>query len=549
MSLASVSKIIHKLPNYSERIAKLEGELLPANIFTLLEEAAAEVPDEIAWDFFEEGEKISYKELVSLVNRLSNGLLAIGVKFGTRVGVMLPNIGAMPTTWLALARIGAVMVPINTRYTLREVQYALDNSDAKYIVIDDKLLGEFDKTESVANAFSQKIIVVGGQSSTHLIWQKLIDDSTTEVVDRPLAPQLDDVVNIQFTSGTTGLPKGCILTHRYWLTLAKVQSQSDGLPYKRFLAPNPFFYMTPQWLLLAAFYQRGTLYVAARKSARKFMGWVSTYKINYCLFDEIIYRQPPSPFDGAHELMKIWAFSHNKENHRDLEERFQVKARDGFGMTELGVALMMPIERDEMVGAGSVGVPTAFRECRVADPDGNELPAGEIGELQVRGPGIFTGYYENEEATQAAFSGSWFRTGDLVRRDEQGYFYFVGRFKDMIRRSGENIAALEVEQVVNDILGIEESAAVAVPDSDRGEEVKLFVVLKPGMTKERLSPSAIVAACAGELAVFKRPRYIEYHPMPLPRSATGTKIIKSQLPKDISGPGRVCWDMKEERWL
>ena len=171
-----------------------------------------------------------------------------------------------------------------------------------------------------------------------------------------------------------------------------------------------------------------------------------------------------------------------RDLHARIEQRFDVVAREAFGMTEVGPARFMPIEATDMVGSGACGVPSPFRECKVIDGSGNEVAPGEVGELCIRGRGILLGYYNNPSATESAFLDGWFRTGDAFRRDERGYFYIQGRYKDMIRRSAErNIAAREVEAVLNGLNEVGESAAVPVPDAIRGEEVKAYIVLREGV--------------------------------------------------------------------
>lgn len=544
-----VDAFLRTLPRVEERIRLIEQEPLPRNIYALLEQACSAAPDEIAWCFFEQDDLVTYRALVARVNRLANGLASMGLRHGSRVAVMLPNIPAMPTSWLALTRMGASMVPVNTRYTARELQYLLDDSEADCLIIHQDFLSILQDVTLTSPQLRQRIVVVGGAAAQgYVSWQDLLDKSDEHF--RPeVEPQLDDIANIQFTSGTTGLPKGCLLTHRYWLICAKVHARGDFLPFKRFMTHAPFFYMTSQWMLLSAFYQTGTVYVANRPSASRFIGWASKYRINFSLFDESIYRQPPSPLDRANEFMRVNIYGHTKENNRDMEQRFGFKAREGFGMTEVGAALSMPIEADDMVGSGSMGIPMAFRECRIADEQGNTLPRGQIGELLIRGPGLFKGYYRKPEATAAAFHGDWFRSGDLAWQDERGYFYFVGRQKDMIRRSGENISGREVEQVVNEIPGVVESAAVPVRDPERGEEVKVYVVLKEGMTSKDLPPEQIIALCAKSLAVFKLPRYLEYRTKPLPRTPSGTKLVKSDLLKEKPDLLSGCWDRVQGRWL
>jgi crotonobetaine/carnitine-CoA ligase len=533
------------VPPWPERRAQIENEPLPASVTALLDEAATAAPERIALDFFEDNEEISYASLRSRVNRLANGMARRGMRRGSHVGVMLPNISALPIAWLALARIGAVMVPMNIAYTPRELDYVVNDGDVDWLVIDkeylETLAGMAQRPERLTD---QRIIVVGGAAPGHLAWGDLVTGESDEVAANPAAA-LDDLLNIQYTSGTTGFPKGCMLSHRYWLTIAKVNARRDGRRFERLLAATPFFYMDPQWIMLMAFYQRATLFVARRQSASRFMEWVREYRINFCLFPQIVFKQPPSPLDRDNEIVRVNVYGLHKEIHAALEERFDLIAREAFGMTEIGSGLFVPIEATDMVGSGSCGTPSPFREVRIADPDGNTVPPGEIGELVVRGPGILQGYYNKPEATKAAFFGDWFRTGDLFRQDERGYFFIVGRVKDMIRRAGENISAREVESVLCALPEIAEAAAVPVQDATRGEEVKACIVLQPGLTREAVSPERILSHCAEGLARFKVPRYIEYVD-DLPKTASG-KIAKHLL-KDAADPLAGCFDRVEGRW-
>ena len=543
MSRADVLAI--RVPPWPERRRQIESEPLPPSIAALLDEAAAAVPDRIALDFFENGEQLSYEALRRLVNRLANGMARRGIGRGSHVGVMLPNVSALPATWLALARLGAVMVPMNTAYTPREMDYVVVDGEVEWLVIDHACLPTLaGMTQRPARLTDERVVVVGARAAGRLAWGDLASGESNEFKGAATAG-LDDLLNIQYTSGTTGFPKGCMLSQRYWLTIGKVNARRDGRIYERLLSATPFFYMDPQWMMLMAFYQRATLYVARRQSASKFMDWVRRYRINFCLFPEIVFKQPPSPHDRDNEIVRVNVYGLHKENHAALEERFGFVAREAFGMTEIGSGLFMPIEATDMVGSGSCGMPSPFREARVADLDGNTVPVGEVGELLVRGPGILQGYYNKPEATKAAFHGDWFRTGDLFRQDERGYFYIVGRLKEMIRRAGENIAAREIESVLCALADIAEAAAVPVPDETRGEEVKACIVLQPGASRDRVSPQSIIAHCEKGLARFKVPRYIEYLGE-LPKTASG-KIAKHIL-KGVADPIAGCFDRVEGRW-
>jgi crotonobetaine/carnitine-CoA ligase len=208
--------------------------------------------------------------------------------------------------------------------------------------------------------------------------------------------------------------------------------------------------------------------------------------------------------------------------------------------------MFMPIEATDMVGSGSCGVPVPFRECRIVDAQDQPVVTGQVGELCVRGPGIMLGYYNNPEATRTALRGGWFHTGDLFRQDDRGYFYIVGRQKDMIRRSSENIAAREVEAVLNSIPAVLESAAVPVPDEVRGEEVKAYVVLRDVGRGHDEALEEIIKGCQVQLARFKVPRYFSFR-TDLPKTASLKVAKQSLLASALDGAERTydrvagCW--------
>ncbi|MEX0758553.1 MAG: AMP-binding protein, partial [Tistlia sp.] len=356
----------------------------------------------------------------------------------------------------------------------------------------------------------------------------------------------EDLLNIQYTSGTTGFPKGCMLRHSYWIGTGKVAARRDGIVLKNIFANQPFYYMDPQWMTLLAAYQRGTLFAVLKPSGSRFMERVRRFAIHFCIFPEVVYKQPPRPDDSDNAIRRANIYGVRREIHADLERRFNLVAREAFGMTEVGTTLFVPIEATEMVGEGSCGRPAAFRRCRIVDDEGRDVPEGEVGELVVAGFNILLGYYKKPEATAEAFFGEWFRTGDLFRRDARGYYYIVGRKKDMIRRSGENIAAREVESVLLEMPEIQDAAVIGVKDPDRGEEVKALVILAPGHDRDSVPPERILAHAARRLARFKVPRYLAYRDS-FPRTPS-MKIRKGELRSESDDLRAGAWDAVEGVW-
>ncbi|BBK45336.1 AMP-binding protein [Allostella vacuolata] len=537
------SVLAEPVPPADERRRRIEAEPLPANLGALLDAAARDAPDRTVLEFFEDGTRCTFAELRAAVNRLADGLAGVGVGRGMHVAVMLPNVLAFPITWLALARLGAVMVPMNPAYTQREIAYLVEDGDVDWVIVDHTRLNGF--AALPGRLQRDRIVVLGDAVPGHVRWDDLQSIGRADFV--PSQPAgTDDLLNIQYTSGTTGLPKGCMLTQRYWLTAGLVNARRDGRVYDRLLASTPFFYMDPQWLLVMALYQRATLFVARRQSASRFMAWVREHGIRFTLLPAVVLKQPVDPREREHRLVRVNVYGLPREDHAPLEERFDCIAREAYGMTEIGSGMFMPIEAQDMVGSGSCGIPSPFREARIVDPDGRPVAPGEAGELEIRGPGMLAGYYKKPEATAAAFRDGWFRTGDLFRQDERGYFFIVGRLKDMIRRAGENIAAREIEAVLSGLPEVVEAAAVPVPDPTRGEEVMAYVVLQPGLDRGAVPPARILDHCAANLAPFKVPRYLAYRDA-FPKTPSD-KIAKRLLAETGTDQRLGSWDRVEGRW-
>jgi acyl-CoA synthetase (AMP-forming)/AMP-acid ligase II len=459
---------------------------------------------------------------------------------------MMWNCEEFALTWLALARQQAVMVPINATYTAREIDYVLETSDACFFVIDAEFLPRLEELPALRVDRDHIVVVNGAAPHGSRGWNALLEAARERrACDVPR--RRDNLIGLQYTSGTTGFSKACMLTHDYWLILAHTSTQFFGTPLSRFYVGSSLFYMVGQRILLNAMVSGGCAIVPRKSGAKRFMRDVAAHECDYCALFDMVYKQPPSPHD-AHNALKIATiFAFSPAHHRDFEQRFDVRGQEYYGMTEIGGAAYMPANAlERMSGSGSCGIAAPFRELKVADETGQAVAPGVCGELMVRGRGLFKGYYKRPDATAESYLDGWFRTGDIARRDEDGYFYIVGRMKDMVRRNGENIAAREVESVLRSMPEIQDAAVIAVPDPYHEEEVKAYIQLAPGATAEVITPQRIVDYCRPLLAAFKLPRYVEYRDsLPLTDSQrVQKKVLRTEKPDLRVG----AYDLKEHCW-
>ena len=535
------------LKDWARLREEVESLPLARSLGQFLDEAAAREPDKVFLHFFQQDEKYTYREISEQSDRLASSLCGLGVRKGAHVALMIPNGPAFIVSWFALAKIGAVMVPVNFSYTSSELAYVLSNSDSEFLVVEESLEAVFDgipeATRTVADA---NVVVVGAAASPRRSYSALVEAGSAPF-RAPSAVEQTDLLSIQYTSGTTGLPKGCMQSHRFWLIASLVASRGHGMEVTNILVTFPLFYLDPQLQVLTALHGGGTAFIARQHSLKAFVGWIKEFKIHLATITPPVYHAIAArPDDAENDLRFIAAFYHKEDTHQALEERFGAVARDAFGMTEVGVATFTPTSATHMVGSGTCGLAAPFREVRVCDEEGKEMPWGETGELCIAGDGILWGYYRRPEANANSFRGRWFRTGDLAQMDADGYVWIVGRMKDMIKRSGENIAAVEVEGALAEHPDILEAAVVSVPDKLRKEEVKAYLILQPGKTADDLSPDQVAIHCESRLARFKIPRFIAYVDE-FPRTPSN-KVAKSKL-VDAADDLRVdAYDRLDEVW-
>lgn len=475
------------------------------------------------------GPSLTWAEFREQVTRLRSGLQAAGVRPGDRVGLQVRNQVEFPLTWFAVAEIGAAIVPLNPKYTFRECEFVLSDADASWLISSEDILRTYPDLERYGPVSRERVIAVGGNVEGALSFDQLAAWKPTPIAEYP-SP--DAVVNIQFTSGTTGLPKGCVLTHRYWIELGVwCAALFDS---KRILADHPFYYMQNQGYLVNAMAAGGAIYVTAGLSRSKFMGWLVDHQIDTAWIDEEMLDYPGATDNKPLALRRAPVMAVPPEGIRALEETFGLLARDFYASTEVGVGTFVPFDRADLAMKGSMGLCFPTRESKIIDENLEEVPAGQPGELCLRGVGMMLEYHNRPEVNADLFlPGGWFRTGDIVRKDEEGAHFYEGRLRDMVRRSGENIASAEVELHIMSMPEVLEVGVVPVPDDKRGEEVKAIVVLKPGAAVSHLD---VVQHARTGLAPFKVPRYVEFRDE-LPHTASGKvhkAALKAEQPRNSS---------------
>jgi carnitine-CoA ligase len=468
----------------------------------LVERRAAEHGDRVLLRFGD-GQTLSYAGLGARVAAVRTLLAARGLGPGNRVALMMRNSLRYPVAWLGVTSAGMAAVPVNSRSGPLDSRHLIDHSGARMVIADDATAA----TVHAAIAEIDRRVIVENASQPDWSRAKLGRDPPP--ADMPAGT----LAGIQYTSGTTGLPKGCRLSHRYWQQIGQSSAEVLRLDESSvLLSSQPFSYIDPLWNVVAALRAGAELVILDGFHPSTFMRSVADWGVTtfYCLaaMPLLLLKQPPAEHDGAHRLSHVGCSAIPPRLHAAIEQRWGVPWYELFGMTETGLNLaVLEDDHDELVGTGSLGGVMSHCEAKVVNHAGAEAPPGVEGELVVRGLGLMDGYHEDPEATAAFFVGGWAHTGDIAVRDTKGRFTLRGRIKDMIRRGGENVAAAEVEGVLVSHPAVLECAIVAMPDDDLGEELRAVVVPVAGSAP---SPRSLRDHVAERLARFKVPRYWEF---------------------------------------
>ena len=475
---------------------------------------------------------------VEAVGKTAGMLAARGIRHGDRVAVMAGNSDAHVRMLFALARLGAIMVPVNPEYGVEEARYVLNHAGVSAVACSDATL-------AVARAATVNMTpapwfmrVLGDDASVPSL-DALVAEANA-VIPVPAA-KADDTVVIIYTSGTTGFPKGVMHSQRSFCLSGEREIERSYLqPRNRALIVLPMFHINALFYSVAGtFVVGGCLVIAPRFSASQFWKLAADTQVtraNVMLAGmTILTRRPRSEYDDRHCLEIIVCGGLTDEIVDTCTQEFGIKKLvEGFGMTEVPGTFGVPVEAQQT--RGSMGAPGIYpgnrmpwTEVRIVDDEGGDVADGVTGEMLVRMPTMLQGYYKDPEQTAAAIRDGWFYTGDLVCRNADGWYSFIARKKDIIRRRGENISGAELDRVIGAHPAVSGVGVIAVYDDISGEEALAVVVRKP---QQDVSAQEIAAWCGERLAAFKVPRYVVFTD-DLPRTPTG-KVAKHILKKDAT---------------
>ena len=471
---------------------------------------------------------LSYAELQVAAQRVTALLRARDIGPGDRVGLVLPNVPAYPVLFYGALAAGAVVVPMNPLLKAREVQFYLEDSGASIVF---GWHAAVDESRKAAEAVGIDCVAVDPADFEDLLAEH---EPATDVVDR----KDDDTAVLLYTSGTTGQPKGAELTHANMLTNAAVTAETlvELTPDDVVMGCLPLFHCFGLTCGLNAAVSTGAcLTLIPRFDPVKAL--------------EVIGRDQVTAFEGVPTMYAAMLNAPDSESYdvsslrtcisggaampvevmKSFEETFSCMVLEGYGLSE--TAPVASFNRPDMERKpGSIGVPVRGVEMRVLDDDGKDVDAGEVGEIAIRGENVMKGYWNKPEATEEAIPDGWFRSGDIAKQDDDGYFFIVDRKKDLIIRGGYNVYPREVEEVLYEHEAVAEAAVIGIDHPELGEEIGLAVALKPDAeaTEDELRDFA-----KERLAAYKYPRHV-WIVDELPKGPTG-KILR----REVSPPDAV----------
>jgi crotonobetaine/carnitine-CoA ligase len=463
-------------------------------------------------------QRVTYREMNETVNRVANALLGLGVAKGDRVCIMLPNCPEFLYMWFALAKIGAIEVPVNTAYRGDFLSYIINNCEAKLIVLDEQFVDRFKFVQNDLYTLEKVVILKQQETLGKFELRYPVIDFDDLYRGSPDNPEIfvtnTDLMAFIYTSGTTGPSKGVMIQHNYFVLMGEDNLAARGAQENDiFYTCLPLFHANAQGLTTMPVLVGGlTLALGEKFSVGTF--WDELKRYGATQFNAIgailaiLWKQPKTPAERDHRVRVCFSAPVPPYVLEKGQERWGIKyLMEGFGLTESGIIAYSPLKAPR---AGSFGKALPYYEVKIVDDNDEEVSPGVVGEIvsrPLRPYSMMAGYYKMPEKTVDAFRNLWFHTGDYGKQDEDGYLYFIDRKKDAIRRRGENISSFEVERIINSHPRVAESAAVGIPSDLSEDEVKICVVLKPG---ESLVPEELLEWCKERMPYFMVPRYIEF---------------------------------------
>ncbi len=502
----------------------------------LIRKHASEQPKE-TWLKWKDG-GFSYTEVLSNSLRAANGLAALGVKAGERVAIMMGNRPEFLWVHFGINFIGAHSVPINTSQRGATLQHILANSDSVAVVFENGLRDAVMSVKGDVPTLRRTVVADGpGGSGVDGTLEKLLDhpDRDPDVeVSEPAA-----AVGMMYTSGTTGPPKGVVATGYDMGPLQAIFQAVGVKPGETMYTALPLFHGNA--LLISAI---GSIMIGAKLAlAEKFSAsrfWDDCRKYDATEFNtlggmlSILMKQPAKPNDRDNPVRVVLSAACPGNIWKEFEERFDTRLVEFYGMVDSPGFLLNSVGK-----VGSMGKPIGGVEFQVIDDDEKPLPAGKVGELVFKHPrGPLTLYYKLPDATEGAYRGGWFHSGDLAEYDADGFYYFRGRKKASMRRRGENISAWEIESVLNEHPKVLESAAYAVPSELGEDEVMVAIITRPG---ESVTPEDLLRFCEGRMAHYAIPRYVDLVEE-IPK--TGTQRVQYGVLRE-RGITKTAWDREK----
>ncbi|UCE28766.1 MAG: AMP-binding protein [Candidatus Bathyarchaeota archaeon] len=484
------------------------------------------------------GKAWTYSELNVRTNKLANGLLNMGLSKGDRVAVMLYNCVEFVEIYCAFAKAGLVVTPVSWRYVGREIEYVANDSDAKAMIVCEDFVAAINQLRPKLKEIDSKNYLVVGETTPegYTNYEDLIASSPDHKPDVDVGGK-DTWAQI-YTSGTTGFPKGVIRSHESYAAFFFINAVEFGFSEKDCgMIIMPLFHVNSTFYGLLFLYLGASLFVGKDKGFdpvdllnivhKEKISFISLIPTHYSLILEVP-EQKRRRFETSslRKLLCSSAPARSKTKRGILKCFPRVELYEAYGSTEAGLVTILKPE-DQLRKIGSIGRPCLGVDLiKLLDENDREVGVGEVGELYSRGPMMFDEYNKMPEKTEASFRGDFFSAGDLVTRDEEGYYYIVDRKDNMIITGGEHVYPSEVEEVVSQHPKVRDVAVVGLPDDKWGEAVTAAVVLKDG---ENATSEEIVEWCRSKMAGFKKPKkviFINYSEMP--RSATG-KIVHRRL--------------------